>query len=529
MSNPAETKQELESKAKSILESNPNEAVRLYRLMYERYIEQFNSWDAFYSIKGMRVSNSLDISWASELAEKYKDEKVGGLYGWLVFDKCVKGKERTEIIRNEKYIESLITLSPQKNLKEDDKFPCPTTISILKLCDAHAENLFNARKINDLLSGLDYNIMSDRTKSIDTQSRGEIELSSDIEKYFALKTKALLKLGEFESCKEASLIGLQLIQKPHYNNDLWFKMRIALSEDGLGNQEKSEELFQELLGSKAGNDKWFLYRDIAQIYFEQNNFEKAWKYAVDASFYGNEPHFLIGLYLLQARILFKLERVSEAKVLAELIASILNEQQWKDKLEYNKLFSYFKIDKLNVRPVKELIKSLNVFWQNERYGNKPKSTGIIISIHKNGKVGRIKDSNGKLLGFSKKDLVKKVKSIENLKGATVEFYPMNNFEGNDIAESIAITNIITTQTEKIDRESFQTNQNLQGEIVKILHDNERGKVGFIKSNGNEYYFSVNPNYHSISKIAVGTKVLFEILPPRGDNQKEQTKIKRIVE
>lgn len=106
---------------------------------------------------------------------------------------------------------------------------------------------------------------------------------------------------------------------------------------------------------------------------------------------------------------------------------------------------------------------------------------------------------------------------------------MNNFEGNDIAKSIAITNIITTQTEKIDRESFQTNQNLQGEIVKILHDNERGKVGFIKSNGNEYYFSVNPNYHSISKIAVGTKVLFEILPPRGDNQKEQTKIKRIVE
>lgn len=526
MDTPIETKQELETKAKSNLESNPNEAVRLYRLMYEQYPEQFNGWDAFYSIKGMRASDSFDISWASELAEKYKDEKVSGLYGWLVFDKCVKGKERTEIIRNEKHIESLITLSPQKNLKEDDKFPCPTTISILKLCDAHAENLFNARKINDLLSGLDYSIMSDKTKSIETQAKGEIELSSDIEKYFAFRTKALLKLGEFESCKEISLLGLQLIQKPHYNNDLWFKMRIALSEDGLGNQEKSEELFQELLGSKAGSDKWFLYRDIAQIYFEQNNFEKAWKYAVDASFYGNEPHFLIGLYLLQARILFKLKRISEAQILAELIASILNEQKWNDRLEYNKLFSYFKIDKSNVRPVKEVIKSLNVFWQNERYGNKPKSKGVIISIHKNGKVGRIKDSNGKLVGFSKKDLVKKVKSIENLKDATVEFYAMKSFDGKDIAESIEVLNFPTQNNSN--NHNSQIGQNLEGEIVRILHDNERGKVGFIKNNGKEHYFSVNPNFQSISKIAVGTKVLFEIKPAI-DGKKEQTRIKKVKE
>lgn len=527
MNNPTETKQELESKARSTLESNPNEAVRLYRLMYEQYPEQFNSWDAFYLIKVMRASNSFDISWASELAEKYKDERVSGLYGWLVFDKCVKGKERTEIIDNEQHISSLINLSPQKNLKENDQFPCPTTISVLKLCDAHAENLFNARKINDLLSGLDYNLMSDKSQSIETQAKGEVELSSDLEKYFALKTKALLKLNEFESCKELSSIALQSIQKFHYDNDLWFKMRIALSEDGLGNTGKSEEMFKELLSSKAGSSKWFLHRDIAQIYFEQNNFEKAWKYAVDAIFYGNEPHFLIGLYLLQARILFKLNRASEASNLADLIASILKEQQWNDKLEYNKLFSYFNTDRLNVKPVKEIIKTLNSFWQNERYGNKTKSNGIIISIHHNGKGGRIKDSNGIVLGFLKKDLIRKLKSIDNLKGASVGFYSMKNFEDKDIAESIEVLNLPTQNNSN--NHNSQTGQNLEGEIVEILHDNERGKVGFIKSNGKEHYFSVNANYHSISKIAVGTKVLFEILSPKGDNQREHARIKRIIE
>ena len=522
---PIETKQELESKAKSNLESNPNEAVRVYKSMYEQYSDQFNNWDAFYVIKAMRTSDSLDISWASELAEKYKDERVNGLYGWLVFDKCVKGKERTEVINNEQHISSLIHLSPQKNLKENDKFPCPTTISILKLCDAHAENLFNARKINDLLSGLDYNLMSDKAQSINTQARGEVELSSDLEKYFALKTKALLKLNEFESCKELSIIALESIKKFHYDNDLWFKMRIALSEDSLGNSEKSEELFKELLSSKAGSGKWFLYRDISQIYFEQNNFEKAWKYAVDSTFYGNEPHFLIGLYLLQARILFKLNRASEANTLAELIASILKEQQWNDKLEYNKLFSYFKTDRPNVKPVKEIIKILNAFWQNERYGNKSKSKGIIISIHHNGKSGRIKDSNGSVIGFLKKDLVKKLKSIENLKGVNVEFYSMKNFEGKDIAENIEILNF-PTQTNS-DNHNPKTSQTSEGEIIRILHDNERGKVGFIKSNGKEHYFSVNPNYHSISKISVGTKVLFEI-SPSNETKKEQIRIKKII-
>src|SRR5690606_37213126 len=202
------------------------------------------------------------------------------------------------------------------------------------------------------------------------------------------------------------------------------------------------------------------------------NFQKAWKYAVDASFYGNEPHFLIGLYLLQARILFKLKRVSEASVLAELIASILKKQQWNDKLEYNKLFSYFKTDRLNVKPVKETIRTLKAFWQNERYGNKTKTKGIIISIHHNGKGGKIKDSNGVVLGFLKKDLVKKLISIDNLKGVSVEFYSMKNFEGKNIAESIEVLNF-PTQNDSNNQNS-QTIQNLEGEIVKILHDNELG-------------------------------------------------------
>jgi len=434
-----ETKRDFEAKAKALISTNPDEAVKLYRELWEIYPGQYNAWDAFYTVKAMRASNLPNLNWAKELVEKFSEERVGNLYGWLVFDRCIKGKNRTEILENEKFIESLMNLAPQKNLREDAAFPCPTTISILKLCDAHAEKLFNARRINDLLSGLDYNILSNKSKTIDTLERGEVELSSDLEKYFSLKTKALLKLGEFESCKEHCNKGLVLLEKFHYNNDLWFKMRIGLSEDGLGNHEKSEELFKELLESKAGNDKWFLYRDISEVYYEQGDFMKAWKYALDAVFHGNEPHFLIGLYLLQARILFKLERPTEGKILAELIAAILKEQEWNDKAEYVKLFAYYKIDRTALPTVNALIEKARLFWQKERYGSKPKQKGTIISIHKNGKIGHIKDQDDNLIGFHKKDLVKKMKSLENLIGVTVEFFIMESYDGKNIAENIIIT------------------------------------------------------------------------------------------
>ena len=84
------------------------------------------------------------------------------------------------------------------------------------------------------------------------------------------------------------------------------------------------------------------------------------------------------------------------------------------------------------------------------------------------------------------------------------------------------------QTKTFDNSKTTEDNNLEGEIVKILHDNERGKVGFIKSNEKEHYFSVNPNFHAIAKIAVGTKVLFEIKPATVD-KKEQTRIKQIIE
>jgi len=50
-----------------------------------------------------------------------------------------------------------------------------------------------------------------------------------------------------------------------------------------------------------------------------------------------------------------------------------------------------------------------------------------------------------------------------------------------------------------------------GKVKKIVHDNERGKVGYIEiENGKDYYFTIPRQVKIVDKVVVGAKVEFEI-------------------
>ena len=61
-----------------------------------------------------------------------------------------------------------------------------------------------------------------------------------------------------------------------------------------------------------------------------------------------------------------------------------------------------------------------------------------------------------------------------------------------------------------------------------MNDNERGKDGFLKSNNEDFYFSLSSNFHLTPKVEIGTKVEFNIIPSK-DGKKEQTRITKIIE
>jgi tetratricopeptide (TPR) repeat protein len=55
---------------------------------------------------------------------------------------------------------------------------------------------------------------------------------------------------------------------------------------------------------------------------------------------------------------------------------------------------------------------------------------------------------------------------------------------------------------------------LEGTIKVILHDNEKGKDGFLTSGNRDYYFNVLKTNSLCSKIEKDTKVFFKVLPER---------------
>lgn len=75
---------------------------------------------------------------------------------------------------------------------------------------------------------------------------------------------------------------------------------------------------------------------------------------------------------------------------------------------------------------------------------------------------------------------------------------------------------------------IQKNENHEGEIVKILHNNERGKDGFIKIGAANYYFTVNPNFYLFPEINIGVKVVFKLVPTLDKEKKEYAKILKVL-
>jgi hypothetical protein len=90
-----------------------------------------------------------------------------------------------------------------------------------------------------------------------------------------------------------------------------------------------------------------------------------------------------------------------------------------------------------------------------------------------------------------------------------------------------------TQIKKHDRlktfvsSKITKDEYIDGEVVNILHENDRRKVGLIRSNGKDYYFFVNPNFKFFSKIVIGTKVLVSIKTDFKSNKEKAIIIKVI--
>jgi len=168
--------------------------------------------------------------------------------------------------------------------------------------------------------------LGSQCRSIEVERKGilqTMELASDKENWYAIKTKALYETRNYQECFELSKLALGASDKFHYSNDVWFTRRIALSKKHLGNLT---EALNELLLVLRKKKEWFIQNEIAEIYKEKGDFEKAFKYAMDAINNFGDLEYKVGLLVLIGEVLGKMEE-KELSFKHFMLSKLLRQQE----------------------------------------------------------------------------------------------------------------------------------------------------------------------------------------------------------
>jgi len=143
------------------------------------------------------------------------------------------------------------------------------------------------------------------------------------------KTKALYELKQYEKCIESCNLALKSITNFHYNNDIWFKWRIAMSYKHLKKYDTALSILQHIAKLKSD---WFIYKEISEIYFITNNYEKVLSFALKSALKHGDIDKKIHLIILLTKIFETKKMEYEAKLHFILTKIIIEENKWNIEL-----------------------------------------------------------------------------------------------------------------------------------------------------------------------------------------------------
>lgn len=341
--------------------------------------------------------------------------------------------DRNELVGR---IETLISILQQVN--NDFAKTLVSNLFLIVLKTEKKKVAPNWKFVDDFCNQINPALLSTACTTIEIEQKGRLqplELASDLENWYAYKSKALMKLGNWQECLEISKEALDKLDSFHFSNDVWFSRRVALAKRHSGNIEAAIGELQRILKKKR---EWYIQKELAELYFEKGDLDAAFRMAVEAVNNFGPLEFKVDLIFL--------------------VGEILNEQG-----KSNLAFKHYSLSKL--------------IRQSEEWKVSPK---VLEALNQ----------------FEQTELP--LKDLGKLKSELRAYWKGSN----------------------------KTSTN-EGEIVKILHDNQRGKDGFIKSNDGEVYFSVSPKWHLTKDLAVGKRVVYTVMRSI-DGKKKFTKILKII-
>lgn len=243
------------------------------------------------------------------------------------------------------------------------------------------------------------------------------------ETWYKLTTKALLDTGQYDKCINLSTEALLNLSEFTYDNDVWFKWRIAKSFNQLGEYDQSVDYLNDI---KQFKNDWFIDNLMAENYFFKNDWDNALKYALSAALAKGDTDKKVNLYSLIEDILNKKNKQKEADIHAYLVYTIRKRHNWNidENLEYKIEKAGFDLDNEDYFTIE---KHLHHLWEEYLYKNQELKKGVIVSVLPNKKAGFIRcDEYPDNLYFSMNEFKHNITLAKT--GQNVTFYEADGFD-----------------------------------------------------------------------------------------------------
>jgi tetratricopeptide (TPR) repeat protein len=199
-------------------------------------------------------------------------------------------------------------------------------------------------------------------KTIEVERKGQkkaMELASDKENWYALKTKALYETQHYQECFEISKKALETLEKFHYSNEVWFARRVALSKKHLGNHL---DALNELLHILRRKKEWFIQSEVAEMYKENGDMENAFKYAIEAINNFGDLEYKVGLLVMIAEIL-EMRQEKELSFKHYMLSKLLRQQEeWRIPQALEFAINNFGFPQIPLEQLPNLKKELKTYW-----------------------------------------------------------------------------------------------------------------------------------------------------------------------
>ncbi len=247
--------------------------------------------------------------------------------------------------------------------------------------------------MNDFCNHFKPEQLSKDCSKIQVERKGqlrEMELASDLENWYAYKIKALFKLSEWQKCLDLSKDALEVLSNFHYSNDVWFLRRLALSRKKLGNSDDTIKELETILKKK---NEWFIQKELAELYFEKDDIERAYKFSVGAINNFGPLEFKIDLLYLMGKIFQAKSEHDLALKHFSLSKIIRQNNDWKIPHKLIDELKLFNNDELQEVDLKSLEIELKKYWKSlepikQRTNNSERLQGTILRFLNNNERGK---------------------------------------------------------------------------------------------------------------------------------------------